>query len=308
MSESVCDSNVENLLPSVVVLLAAYNGITYIEQQLQSILQQKNVNVTVFISVDLSSDNTYEWCLSFAKQYLNINVLPYGERFGSAAPNFFRLIKDVNFLNFDYLAFSDQDDVWFLDKLSHGIKQMEIANAEAYSASVIAFWEDGTERLIDKSQPQREFDYLFEAAGPGCTYIYTHKAASLIKEYLNTFPELNDFVLHDWLAYAILRHKNYIWFIDSVPKMYYRQHDLNQVGANFSFKGKVSRMYYILSGQAFGSIKLLANVLEIPSIQMTSRMGVFKLALKARQLRRRRIERFLAFIALISYAILGPHR
>lgn len=308
MSESVCDSNVENLLPSVVVLLAAYNGVTYIEQQLQSILQQKNVNVTVFISVDLSSDNTYEWCLSFAKQNLNINVLSYGERFGSAAPNFFRLIKDVNFSNFDYLAFSDQDDVWFLDKLSHGIKQMELTNAEAYSASVIAFWEDGTERLIDKSQPQREFDYLFEAAGPGCTYIYTSKAAGLIKKYLNTFPELNDFVLHDWLAYAILRHNKYIWFIDSVPKMYYRQHDLNQVGANFSIRGKVTRVYYILSGQAFGSIKLLASALDIPSIQMTSRMDLFKLALKSRQLRRRRVEQFLAFMALIFYALIGPHK
>jgi len=290
---------------SVVILLTAYNGMEYIEEQLHSILQQKSVDVTIFISVDLSDDNTYEWCVSFSNIHSNINILSYGERFGGAAPNFFRLIKDVDFSDFDYVAFSDQDDVWFSDKLSYSIKRMSAEGADAYSASVIAFWKSGREKFIDKSQEQRDFDYLFEAAGPGCTYVFTNKAASLIKYYLDSFPELNGFILHDWLCYAVLRHNKYSWVIDSVPKMFYRQHDGNQVGANSSFKSMIYRVKYIWSGQAFNSIKILAKVLDIPSAQMTSRMKVFKLAFSARQLRRRRIDQFYVFVALLIYAIKG---
>ena len=290
----------------VAVLLAVYNGTNWVNEQVSSILNQEHVLVHIFISVDLSSDSSYEWCKQLESENQNVSVLEYGERFGGAAKNFFRLICDVDFSAFDYVAFADQDDIWYLDKLSHGIKSMELANADAYSASVIAFWEDGREKFIDKSQPQREHDYLFEAAGPGCTYIFTNKAASLIKSYLNTFPELKAFVLHDWLSYAILRHNQYTWFIDPEPKMKYRQHDANQVGANSSFEGMVYRIKIILSGQVFESIAILVSSLGIPSIQLSSRMGLLRLALKARQLRRRRVDQALAFIAILFFAIKGP--
>lgn len=294
------------LHPRVAVLLAAYNGLEFIEQQLQSILQQLGVKVTIFISVDESTDNTYEWCLGYAKQHPQINVLDYGNRFGGAAKNFYRLIRDVDFSEFDYIAFADQDDIWLLDKLSHGIEKMQAVNAEAYSASVVAFWADGREKLIEKSQPQKELDYLFEAAGPGCTYIFTNKAATLIKKHLSTFSGLNGFFLHDWLAYAILRHNHYRWFIDPEPKMMYRQHDTNQVGANTSFVGMIYRMKYILSGQVFDSINILVKTLDISAVQLSTRAGVLHLALNAKQLRRRGIDQVFAFIALLLYAIKGP--
>lgn len=292
----------------VAILLAAYNGGQWINEQIESIFHQINIDLHVFISVDVSSDSTYKYCKQLEEANKNVTVLEYGERFGGAAKNFYRLIKDVDLSGFDYISFADQDDIWSLDKLSHGINHMEMANAEAYSASVIAFWGDGREKLIDKSQPQRELDYLFEAAGPGCTYIFTNKAASLIKSYLNDFPELNDFVLHDWLSYAILRHNHYKWIIDSEPKMKYRQHSANQVGANTSLKGLIYRIEYILSGEVFKSIALLVNVLGISSVNLSSKLSVMTLAFKARQLRRRGIDQAFAFVALILYAVKRPEK
>ncbi|WP_198246786.1 glycosyltransferase [methane-oxidizing endosymbiont of Gigantopelta aegis] len=294
--------------PKVAVLLAIYNGKPFINKQLDSILNQIKVNVQVFISIDLSADDSYDYCKTLDREHINLTILGYGKRFGGAAKNFFRLIRDVDFSGYDYIAFSDQDDIWFSDKLIHGIGQMGKHHAEAYSANVIAFWEDGREKLIDKAQPQREFDYLFEAAGPGCTYIFTNKAASLIKYYLNQFPELDNFILHDWLSYAILRHNQYKWFIDSVPKMKYRQHDNNQIGANTSFRGKLHRIQTILSGQAFDYVAMLINVLKIYDLNVSSRIGVLKLAVKANQLRRRKIDQIFAFIALLIYAIKGPDK
>jgi len=289
----------------VAVLLAAYNGINWIEEQVSSIFNQEGVTGTLYISVDLSTDETYEWCKELEVNNTNVKVLKYGTRFGGAAKNFYRLIKDVDFKNYDYVAFADQDDIWALDKLSHGIRQMELASAEAYSASVIAFWEDGREKLLDKSQSQKEFDYLLEAAGPGCTYIFTNKAACLIKTYLKSYPELNEFVLHDWLSYAILRHNQYVWFIDSEPKMRYRQHGANQVGANSSFSGVLYRVKYVLSEQVFSCIAVLVSTLGVTSIQLSSRIGVLRFAFKAKQLRRRAVDQMLVFVALLFHAIKG---
>jgi len=291
--------------PVVAVLLAAYNGMKWVDEQVKSIFSQDSVSVYLFVSVDLSTDGTYEWFKKLEKENKHVTVLQYGTRFGGAAKNFYRLIKDVDFKNYDYVAFADQDDIWALDKLSHGIRQMELASAEAYSASVIAFWEDGREKLLDKSQSQKEFDYLLEAAGPGCTYIFTNKAASLIKTYLKSYPELNEFVLHDWLSYAILRHNQYVWFIDSEPKMRYRQHGANQVGANSSFSGVLYRVKYVLSEQIFSCIAVLVSTLGVTSIQLSSRIGVLRFAFKAKQLRRRAVDQMLVFVALLFHAIKG---
>lgn len=45
---------------SVAVLLAAYNGEDWLEEQLASILEQAEVDLTVYISLDDSSDRSRE--------------------------------------------------------------------------------------------------------------------------------------------------------------------------------------------------------------------------------------------------------
>ena len=42
-----------NNKPRVAILLAAFNGIDWIEEQINSILNQEDVNIEIFISVDL---------------------------------------------------------------------------------------------------------------------------------------------------------------------------------------------------------------------------------------------------------------
>lgn len=76
-------------LPKVAVLLAAYNGMQWIKEQIDTVFNQQNVDVTIYISVDLSTDGTYEWAEQLAETHANVVLLPYGERFGGAGPNFF---------------------------------------------------------------------------------------------------------------------------------------------------------------------------------------------------------------------------
>ena len=171
-------------LPSIAILLSAYNGAKWIEEQIDTILKQQDVSIQLFISVDLSTDNTYALCKEFEQTKTNITVLEYGDRFGGAAKIFFRLIRDVDFLSFDYVALADQDDIWNDGKLHHAIKVIKQDDLDGYSSDVIAFWSNGREELVKKSFPQKKFDYFFEAAGPGCTYVLKQQSAQKFKKFL----------------------------------------------------------------------------------------------------------------------------
>ncbi|RPJ80264.1 MAG: glycosyltransferase, partial [Acidobacteria bacterium] len=157
--------------PAVAVCLAAFNGIRWLPKQLASILEQKGVSVTIVVSVDRSSDGTEEWVERRASEESRLVALPFGERFGGAAANFFRLLRDADLSGFDYVSLSDQDDIWQAEKLLRAYRVLQETGADGYSSDVVAFWPSGRTRWIRKSQPQRRWDFLFEAAGPGCTYV-----------------------------------------------------------------------------------------------------------------------------------------
>ncbi len=210
-------------------MLAAYNGDKYIAEQLESILSQKNVVLDIFVSLDRSTDNTINIIKIFQDENSNLYLLDYGQSYGSAGKNFFRLIKDVDFSAYDYIAFSDQDDIWPDNKLAKA--SLNLQKFYCYSANVTAFWEDGREELIDKAQPQREWDFLFEAAGPGCTYVFRCEVVIQFKAWLlERYVQVDkDIALHDWLFWAFARSRGYSWFIDPEPMMRYRQHENNLV-------------------------------------------------------------------------------
>jgi rhamnosyltransferase len=103
--------------PRVAVLLAAYEGETNIGEQLRSILLQIDVNISVIVSVDPSLDATAILVDEFARSDTRVRMLPSTMPSGGAGQNFFRLFRDVDFRDFDFIALSDQDDIWFQDKL-----------------------------------------------------------------------------------------------------------------------------------------------------------------------------------------------
>ena len=251
----------------VAILLAAYNGNKWISEQLDSIFNQKKVQIDIYVSLDISTDKTMEVLESTRNTNNNLHILPYGQKFGGAAKNFYRLIKDVDFSNYDYVAYADQDDIWSDDKLYHGIKTMKINNAKAYSSDVIAFWPDGRKKLIKKSYPQRRYDFIFESAGPGCTYIFKTTNLLIFKNFLlSNWKEISTVDYHDWLSYSFFRANGFKWLIDNKPKMLYRQHENNQLGANFSLKGYLSRFRLIINGWYFKQIKLITTILKLPRI------------------------------------------
>jgi rhamnosyltransferase len=248
--------------PQIAVLFAAYNGMRWIEEQLGSILRQQDVAVTVFISDDQSTDGTWGWCKEISAREPRVVVLPVSsERFGGAAKNFFRLVKDVDFSDFDYICYADQDDIWLSDKLINAHRLVVAKDASAVSTNVVAFWSDGREQLIDKAQPLRKFDYLFEAGGPGCSYVLKVTDALLFKRFLiGHWDDANEVALHDWLTYAWFRANGLRWVIDPLPSLRYRQHGGNQMGANDGFSAVFRRLRLLRSGWYRGEIRKIAHL------------------------------------------------
>lgn len=301
--------------PRVAVLLAAYNGVAWLPDQIGSILLQQGVDVTIFVSVDASSDGTEALVDALAFSDVRVVLLPHGHHFGSAGPNFYRLIKEVDLAPFDYIAFSDQDDIWLPNKLSRALGLMEELQVDGYSGNVTALWPDGRQLLVKKSQPQVHWDFLFEAAGPGCTYVMSFKLTSLLQAFIiKHHQKVHRISLHDWFTYAFARSRGYRWIIDEASFMYYRQHANNQVGVNSGFRAFTSRFKKILSGWGFTQAFLIADTLGFTKKKPVrdwftgKRFGYLRLMVNAFSCRRRfRDQVFFLMVCLLMF-ILRPSR
>lgn len=235
---------------NVAILLAAHNGLRWLPEQVLSILEQQNVDLHLFVSDDVSTDGTLDWLQELAVREDRVELLPARGPYRSAANNFYRLLRDADFSIADYVAFADQDDIWYPNKLAKAIAQLQERGANAASSNVIAVWPDTRRALVDKAQPQRDYDYLFEAAGPGCTYVMTAAFAREVRAQLALLVAEGVPLPahHDWFSYALCRARGGLWVMDPTPSMDYRQHGGNEVGVNDGRKAAQDRLRKIKSG------------------------------------------------------------
>jgi rhamnosyltransferase len=298
--------------PRFAVLLAAYEGEGNIREQLQSILDQENVIVKVIISVDPSRDGTAALVEEFANRDARVLMLPVLKTSGGAGQNFLRLLHEVDLAGFEYIAFADQDDIWYAEKLRRAIQVLQTANADGYSSNVLAFWEDGTKKLIDKAQKQQAWDFLFEAAGPGCTYVLKRTVVEDFKTILvSRSDEVSKIGLHDWFIYAFARSRGYCWTIDPKPSMAYRQHASNQVGVNTGWRAYLVRAKKIIGGWGISQARLIARLTGLENDpfcrpwRRPGRLGMLWLALNAYRARRKVSDRFVFAAACLLLAVVG---
>ncbi len=102
--------------PRVLVLMATYNGQTHLAEQLDSILCQTGVEVTLRVSDDCSTDNTFRILETYAAEHSNIEIIYNSENKG-VTHNFMELVYGAPADEYDFFALADQDDIWHPDKL-----------------------------------------------------------------------------------------------------------------------------------------------------------------------------------------------
>lgn len=100
----------------ITIIMAAYNGQEYINEQLESIKNQTYRDWRLVVRDDGSSDKTVDILKKFAKEVEQEVIIKVNEEpSGSAKRNFARLLQDVQ--NSSYVMFTDQDDIWKKDKI-----------------------------------------------------------------------------------------------------------------------------------------------------------------------------------------------
>jgi rhamnosyltransferase len=230
---------------TIAIILASYNGERYIEEQIRSIVEQRNVELDLYVYDDASNDKTVDLVRRMAAQHSNIFVAVRENPSGSAFRNFNFAIASFDSRAYDYVGFSDQDDIWRREKLDSQVSTLVGNNAVGCSTSVEAFFEDGSRVTIDNAGRQTRLDAYFQGGGQGCTYLMT---SQFFREFQDAVRSVDNSALpHDWFAYALARTLGYKWVISPLAMIEYRQH-ANVFGARSGLKGLLKRFEMLASG------------------------------------------------------------
>lgn len=97
----------------VDILMCTYNGEKYIEQQIQSILDQTHTDFRLIIVDDISKDRTVSIIKEMMLQDHRIELYQNTTNLGY----FNNFLHSLDYVSSDYLFFSDQDDCWVKDKI-----------------------------------------------------------------------------------------------------------------------------------------------------------------------------------------------
>lgn len=221
--------------------MSTYNGSEKIIRQVDTILNQSDIDTNILIRDDGSDQNT-------------INIL---KKIKNSNPNRIEIIYDANIgwkksfvellylapFEYDYYGFSDQDDIWMEDKLSSCIKMMEedcfpgIKLAHCNGLSV-------DENLIARKEQEKRIpippNYKAALATEyfqGCGMVWNRNAMSLIQKY----HLQNDDISHDYWVGLLCYFFGKVYFCEEI-KFFHIRYGSNQSTDGNQIKGRLTRI------------------------------------------------------------------
>ena len=266
----------------ITVLMAAWQGKKYLEQQLDSILAQ-TVPVRIWVSDDGSDDGTRELLEQYCEWYPKQVFLHSRENSGEngAAGNFFWLLSlAAKEGKSDYVMLSDQDDVWLPNKLELSLLKMEQCESIHLDKPIIihtdmwvvnkdlelisdSFWK------YSKLRPDilNTFKYLAICNSVnGCTMLLNNAARDIvIQKYF-----VQSLVLHDVLVSLIVAYNNGIIDYVETPTMLYRQHGSNVVGARERGTSFFVRKFFLLGNTIKNNVHRFQMVNTVGQMSMAA--------------------------------------
>lgn len=225
----------------VLVLLPVWNGAEWLAEQLDSILAQRDVQVTLLCRDDGSTDDSAAILQQYRARFPG-QVLPVDDGAGNlgACGSFSRLMQSACE---DHLAgepelaiaLADQDDVWHPDRLAVTLSALREADTDSSPVLV-----HSDLRVVDRRlQPVASSLVRYQGLQPwrqglpaqllsnpvtGCTVLMN---AALLRRAL---PVPEQAVMHDWWLSLVASLYGRRVYIDR-PLVDYRQHEHNAVGA-----------------------------------------------------------------------------
>lgn len=212
----------------VSVLMSTFNGEKYLMSQIDSILQQKDIEVDLIIRDDGSTDKTFCHLQQYESDNSNISVI-CGQNKGFIGS--FSELTAISYFksNSDYYAFVDQDDVWYPEKLQVACKKLSeypenIPNLFCSNSDIIDFKGSRTgKRFRDYTPKYTRGNVLMFPLLQGCSMVFNRKALEL---YYENQPRTS---YHDRWMYLICHFLGNVIY-EPKPLFGYRVHDRNALG------------------------------------------------------------------------------
>lgn len=217
----------------ISIAMATYNGEKYIREQLDSILAQTYQNFEFIVCDDCSTDSTVQILREYEARERRIRVFVNEQNLGYKK-NF---EKAAGLCNGEYIAFSDQDDVWLPEHLEKLFSIIDGHDIACGNARII----DSRGDLTGDTLNELDDLYIFNPEKILLKMMFRANcfqgASMLVKsDFLrNTFPIPDGIKYHDsWLSYCACFEKGIIYTFDAVTK--YRLHG-NNITHNFKTHG-----------------------------------------------------------------------
>ena len=232
------------LAPKVQILLSTFNGEKYLIQQVESILNQDYPSERLKLSVrdDGSQDSTVAMLDKYAKRWPQRIAVTTGNNIGYIK-SFAWLLKSAD-ASCDFWGFSDQDDVWFPQKVRWAVEKLStVAEGQPALYSSFAVRTDSNlapmpeSSEIDTSGFQPTFkNALVECAAQGCTIMFNAPMKELILRGIDRFN-----IGHDYLSGLISTALNSVIY-DPRATLYWRRHDRSTTKNGKGFKYWIYRL------------------------------------------------------------------
>lgn len=250
------------LMPAVAVLMSVYNGEKYIREQLDSIFNQENVHVRLFVRDDGSKDATVGILKEYAQRF-PVEIIIDGENVGPGE-SFMRLVyKYADELGIDYYAFADQDDIWLPEKLSiaiETIKQYDMNAPTLYGSNQYIY--TCGENKGDRHKETQKTDlisHITKNTIAGCTFVFNKALAQLVAGAERPDPRILKFRLHDaWMMLVAITCGKAVY--DETSHMLYRIHNENTVGVKeITLSERLDRLKRYIEKRDDANIRLLTT-------------------------------------------------
>lgn len=209
--------------PLVSVVIATYNGEKFLAEQLDSIFDQSYKNIEVIAVDDASNDNTHSILKAYSLKHQNFNVFANETNLGYIK-NF---EKGFMLSSGDFIAPSDQDDVWHTDKIKlmvEEISECSLIYCDSYVCNESL--ETNGQKISDKANLSDLNSCL------QITIFSRINGNSILfkRELLENVIPFTEILPHDWWINYNAIFQGCIKYIDK-PLVYYRQHAANAFGA-----------------------------------------------------------------------------
>lgn len=259
----------------IEVVLPAFNGALYIKSQIQSIYNQTVRPKRLLVRDDGSTDGTISLLHSLIKQYGDwICLLPCDGNLGCCG-NVNRLLENTVA---NYVALSDQDDIWHHDKIKISLDKMQRMeklhgiNAPLLVHSDLDLVDDSCKSLgVTFWQKQRLNPNSIDLDSLCVTNVVTGCTAVINRPLINkAIPIPPSALMHDWWLALVASTQGSIGAVMR-PTVMYRQHQANIVGAKgIGIRSYLSKIIMPRSQRPLAVIRALALQADALSLRFST--------------------------------------